>query len=342
MKPYNETLISDLINHPKPHILMLGEKWNAHNPELGPSMMDWIFFGSLESSGLATYDRLNYDEYPNQYSFDKKVLNMCIENKPNFIFITSWLLSPLTFKTLKIIKEHLKIPCVVVWGDSVNHMEKAESLLPYIKFNIPLESPSYYLQVTNQSQKYLPVAFTPLDPRIFYNPNMKRDMDVSFLGTMKDHPDRYAGIFALRSNGIEVIQSGGHEENRLSVNEYASVYQRSKVALNFCYHPNGEVQVKGHVFEATSCGSMLLEADNPLTSIYFEPMVDYVPFSDEKDLVDKVRYYLAHDDEREEIASNGNKKVSERYNCKIFWKAVLNKALGEKYEGDEMRQSEKP
>ena len=327
-KPFNKSLRADSKTHPKPHILMLAEKWNGHNPELGPSMMDWVFFGSLEASGLATYDRLNHDEFPNQYSLDKEVLNMCLKNKPNLIFIASWLLSPLRFKTMTTIKEQLRIPIVVVWGDSVNHMEEAESLLPYVTFNIPLESPSYYLQVTNQPEKYLPATFTPLDPRIFYNPNMKRDIDVSFVGTMKDHPDRHAGISALRANGIEVFQSGGHEENRLSIDEYALVYKRSKIALNFCYHPNGRVQVKGHVFEATLCGAMLMEADNPDTAKLFEPMVDYVPFKDEKDLVDKVKYYLAHDAEREEIAANGHKKVNEKYSARMFWKTVLEGVLG--------------
>lgn len=311
-----------------PHILMLAEKWDAHKPERGPSVTDWIFFGPLEASGLATYDRLNRDEYENKYAFDREVLTMCAEKQPDFIFITSWLLAGLQNETLDIIRKALDIPIVVVWGDSVNHMEEAESLLPYIGFNVPLESPTHYLEVTKQPEKYLANAFTALDPRIFCNPGMKRDIDVSFVGTMKDHPDRQSGIMALKQNGIDVYQSGGQGEKRLSIEEYALIYKRSKISLNFCYHPNGRVQVKGHVFEATSCGSMLLEAENPDTARYFEPMVDYVPFSDEKDLIDKVRYYLAHDDEREAIAANGRQKVREKYNCEAFWRAVLEKALG--------------
>lgn len=71
---------------------------------------------------------------------------------------------------------------------------------------------------------------------------------------------------------------------------------------------------------------MLLEAENPDTARYFEPMVDYVPFSDEKDLIEKVRYYLSHDNEREAIAANGHRKVREKYNCKEFWRRVIEKA----------------
>jgi len=312
----------------KSHILMLAEKWDAGRPERGPSVTDWIFFGPLEASGLATYARLNRDEYKNKYTFDHKVMGTCLEKRPDLIFVTSWLLAGVQMQTLDVLKKALDIPVVVVWGDSVNHMEEAETLLPYIAFNVPLESPSYYLEVTKQPHKYLPNAFTALDPRIFYDSGAKRDIDVSFIGTMKDHPDRQAGIMALKQKGINVYQSGGQGEKRLSIEEYALIYKKSKMSLNFCYHPNGRVQVKGHVFEATSCGSMLMEAENPDTARYFEPMVDYVPFSDEKDLVEKVRYYLAHDEEREAIAANGYRKVREKFNCEAFWGAVLEKAIG--------------
>lgn len=151
---------------------------------------------------------------------------------------------------------------------------------------------------------------------------------------MKDNPDRYAGISALRTSGIDVYQLGGHEENRLSIEEYAAVYQHSKIVLNFCYNPNGRIQVKDHLFEATSCGAMLMEAENPETSLLFAPMVDYIPFSDEANLVEKVRYYLAHDAEREKIAAKGHKKVNEKYSGEIFWKTVFEKVFGSNFIGE--------
>lgn len=110
----------------------------------------------------------------------------------------------------------------------------------------------------------------------------------------------------LRSNGIDVHQTGGQREYRLPVDEYARMHMRSKVALNFCYHPNGRAQLKGRVLEVLLCGVMLLEAENTETAKLFEPMIDYVPFSDEKDLVDKVRYYPEHDAERMKIAGRGH------------------------------------
>lgn len=324
-KPY-KSLRADSKIKPKPHILMLAEKWDAHNPDIGPSQMNWIFFGSLDASGLITYDRLNHDEFRNQNCFDKEVLIKCLQKRPDFIFITSWLLSPLNIETLKLIRGKLGIPVVVVWGDLENHLEEAEALVPFIDYGLTLSKVTMILKQLKEPMKYLRL-WTALDPKIYYRGNLNREIDVSFLGTMKDHPDRRAGISALRRNGINVYQSGGQRENRLSIDKYADVYRRSKIALNFCYHPNGIAQVKGRVFEVTSCGAMLLEAENNETAQFFDPMVDYVPFSDEKDLVDKIRYYLAHDDEREEITANGHKKVNEKYNPEIFWQTVIEKVL---------------
>ena len=318
----------NVTNRTKPHMLFVTQKWCEGNPNFGPSNDDHNFLGSLEVSDLATYDRLNSDEFGRRKhrSLDIELSLRCIKDNPDLI-IVHWLLAPLKFETLKLIKERLQIPIVAIWGDIVNHVEEAELLLPFVDFNLLLDTSTEQLGKIDQPKKYL-AMWSPQDSRIYYNPGLHRDIDVSFVGTMKDHPDRYAGISALRSAGIDVYQTGGQRENRLSVEEYAGIYMRSKIALNFCYHPNGKVQVKGRVFEATSCGAMLMEADNPETAKLFEPMVDYVPFKDEKDLVDKVKYYLAHDAEREEIAANGHKKVNEKYSARMFWKTVLEGVLG--------------
>ncbi|MFC1989901.1 glycosyltransferase [Chloroflexota bacterium] len=312
----------------KPHLLILSEKWCEHNPTFGPSNDDHNIFGSLAASEVATYVRLNHDEYcQNHRSFDRGLLLECFRHRPDAIVIVNWLLSPLRLETLKLLKEGLQIPAVVIWGDSVNHMEEAEALLPYVDLSIMIDSTTAYLQKTHQPEKYLPM-WTPEDPRIFYNPNMPRDITVSFLGTMAEHSDRLAGIAELRSAGIEVYQAGGQRENRLPVEEYARVYMRSKIAVDFCCHTNLAPQLKGRVFEATLCGAMLLESENPEIAAWFEPMVDYVPFRDEKDLVEKARYYLSHDSERIKIASRGYHKAKEKYTGKLFWETVLRRVLG--------------
>lgn len=43
--------------------------------------------------------------------------------------------------------------------------------------------------------------------------------------------------------------------------------------------------------------------------LHFEPEEDFVYYENNKDLMDKIDYYLKHEDERKEIATNGLKKI---------------------------------
>jgi hypothetical protein len=77
------------------------------------------------------------------------------------------------------------------------------------------------------------------------------------------------------------------------------------------------------VMEALWCRTFLLEEENPITSVYFEPYVDYVPFTTLKDLVDKIRYYLKHDDERERIRLQGRATVEKYFNARIYCENIF-------------------
>lgn len=52
-----------------------------------------------------------------------------------------------------------------------------------------------------------------------------------------------------------------------------------------------------------------MENENPQTRCYFTPGEDYVSFNSEDDLMDKIKYFLEHEDERLEIAAWGELKA---------------------------------
>jgi spore maturation protein CgeB len=81
------------------------------------------------------------------------------------------------------------------------------------------------------------------------------------------------------------------------------------------------------VWEALWCRTFILEEENPVTKLYFEPYVDYVPFTTLKDLVGKVRYYLEHDKERDYIRMQGRTTVEKYYDAKLYWERLF-KAAG--------------
>jgi len=317
----------------KPHVLFVTEKWCDCNPNHGPTNSEHNFFGSLEATGLATQSRFHFDEYYFRFKRrgDEALLTLCMESNPDVIFFT-WAPAGLhnpTRSTFYKIRHEMGIPIIVMWSDFVwaHFADLAKSLSPFIDLNVIRDSEATLEKVTDR-EKYL-LMWTPQDPRIFYNPGLERDIRISFLGSIQDFPDRLSGIAKLKACGMDVYQTGGQREHRMSIEDYAQVYQRSTIVLNFNRTPGGtHLHLKGRVFEATLCGAMLLDSENPETPKWFEPMVEYVPFRGENDLVDKTRYYLAHDAERIEIAERGYRRAKERYSAEAFWKIFLDKAAG--------------
>ena len=320
-------------NRQKPHILFVTEKWCDCNPEYGTTNSEHNLFGSLEASGLATQDRFHFDEYfyKNKQPGDRALISKCLESQPDLLILTWVQFLPYnpSLETLKIISQDLKIPIVLILFDSVTEIvtDISELLLPLVKLNIVLDSTTACFTRTRYPEKYLPL-WTPQDSRIFNNPHRHRDIPISFLGSLRQ--DRRAGLAALKSAGVEIYHSGGQRENRLSVEKYAEVFQKSKIALNFSRLAiSTEDQFKGRTLETTLCGAMLLESENAQTAKWLEPMVDYVPFKDTNDLVEKAKYYLQHDSEREKIAANGHQKATQKYTGEMFWKTILDKVLGD-------------
>ena len=72
-------------------------------------------------------------------------------------------------------------------------------------------------------------------------------------------------------------------------------------------------------FEIMGSGGFLLSNYQREYEEYFQNEVDYVYYTDYKDLENKVEYYLTHEKERKEIAENGYRKIREAhtYKCRV-------------------------
>jgi len=320
-------------DHTKPHILFVTEKWFNCDPKLGLTNSEHNLFGSLINCGLATFTRFHYDEYYHLHHHrnDAALIELCQTLKPDFLFFT-WANDRYEPKigTLRRIKQQLGIPIVALWFEAFN--ELVEAVSSFVEVNIVMHSHS--MPKTTEAHRHI-LLWTPQDPSIYYNPNIDRDIDISFVGNVSTSVPHYAerrtGIATLREHGIDVYQAGGEREQFLSVEDYAGVHKRSKIALNFGMGGDGIPHSKGRIFEATLCGAMLLDSQSSETDLWFEPFVDYVPFVNDDDLVEKARYYLTHDAEREKIAKNGYQKAQHKYTAELFWRTVLEKVLSSKY-----------
>jgi spore maturation protein CgeB len=127
----------------------------------------------------------------------------------------------------------------------------------------------------------------------------------------------------LIDNKVNLVCGGSEGRDHFTTEEYADRYKRAKIALSFS-KAHGMSVVNARVFEVMNCGACLFEQKSEELAKLYTPGVDYVEWITDVDLLEKIRYYLAHEKERSLIANNGYKKTVELYSAKTFWTQCLN------------------
>ena len=140
--------------------------------------------------------------------------------------------------------------------------------------------------------------FPPCICTDIYRPDASRykRWDATFIGKSTPHREDLLFSLHLACNFFH----GAH--GLVGAAEILPFLQRAKIGLNL--HRDATPNLEPRLTILMACGLFVLtEALRP--NPWFEEGRHYVSFSSKEDLVDKVRYYLEHDDEREAIASNG-------------------------------------
>ena len=157
------------------------------------------------------------------------------------------------------------------------------------------------------------------NPFLYHRSTEPALYDVTFVG--QPHGDRREAIAALQAAGVSVQTWGrGWDKGRLSQDEMIEVFGRSRINLNFSNASMrlgwmGKLgmklprQIKGRLLEVPACGGFLLTGDAPALRQYYEPDKDVGVFSSTQELVEKVKYYLSHEDERVAIAKSGYERT---------------------------------
>jgi hypothetical protein len=166
----------------------------------------------------------------------------------------------------------------------------------------------------------------PQDPTIYNSLELtKKDIDVSFMGAIKN--ERGPIIELLKNNGINVYTAGGRGEggSNLSFEDYADVIKRSKISLNFNWAWTSP-QRKGRIFEIAACGNFMLsnfpEALKGEDGYCFEDGKHFVSFN-ENNIIEKVKYWLDHNEEREQIAKSMNELYKQKYAPLPWWENIF-------------------
>lgn len=152
------------------------------------------------------------------------------------------------------------------------------------------------------------VKWFPLWAPVFIEPAPKKIYDVAFRGTLDPHlhPKR-AAFFSELAKEVPINLDHG---------PYVEIFSQAKIVVNHAVKDD----LNFRVFEVLMSGALLLTpADSVgLTELFVpgEDLLIYEP-NNAKDAAEKIRYYLAHEEERALIAERGRSKLLAQHTAMV-------------------------
>ena len=154
--------------------------------------------------------------------------------------------------------------------------------------------------------------------KYFKRDNIKKDIDLSFVGHMLIGKERTKSIEHINRNGLDVEVFGiGSKNGQISLEKMVEIFNRTKINLNFTgigqcnalrKEPNINLrtkQIKGRMTEISMCGGFVLSEYVPGIDQVYELDKEIVVFHTQDEMIEKIKYYLKHENKREAIANNG-------------------------------------
>jgi spore maturation protein CgeB len=185
------------------------------------------------------------------------------------------------------------------------------------------------------------------NPRIYQKKNLPPDCDVSFVG--QSYGDRPSVMKRLSTSGIPVTVRGAgwnlrrwhayarrarllparrleaiSNETRIDQEGMIELFNTSRINLNLSTSSqSGANQIKGRNFEIPACGGFQLTGKAARLGEFFVPDREIVSYDSVDDMIEKIRYYLSHDSERQAIADAGYARVMRDHTYERRFRALF-------------------
>jgi len=265
----------------------------------------------------------------------KMFLNIVIKEKPDYIFaIVGWQ-GEFDIDYLEKINEiSPKTKIITFYGDDDIFFTSTRYYILFADYSL-IAQPHYFKLYKKDGVKkvFLTVG---LNTDYLKPINVDKKYDVTFVGTVS--PSRIEIIRFLIKNGINVkIWGKGWYYSEFKdfygrpplscSDDILKIRGQSKINLAFTKNRYGELHFKGRIFENAACKAFQLTEYFPEYLNYFKNNEELIMFKDNKDLLEKIKYYLKHDEEREKIAECAYKKMIKNYDMTAEFKQFFKKVL---------------
>lgn len=160
-------------------------------------------------------------------------------------------------------------------------------------------------------------------------PDAVSGQDVTFVG--QPHGSRRAIVKYLEWNGITVNTFGmGWPRGRVSQDQMIRIFNESRINLNLSNSSwnahtlfRNRQQIKARNFEIPGCSGFLLTNRVEHLERYYRIGEEVACFTGTRDLLRQIRYFLQHDDERQEIARRGYERTVREHTYEQRFKALF-------------------
>lgn len=151
------------------------------------------------------------------------------------------------------------------------------------------------------------------------------------LNTKVAEQERYRLLGALSEHFDVNVYTGSDTTNLPKVHnrglantilEMPKIFHLSKINLNITAKPIRS-GLSLRIWDVLGCGGFLICNYQPEIMDYFEPGVDLELYGSQEELLQKVDYYLNHEEERRQIARNGYEKVKALHSYTIRMQQLL-------------------
>lgn len=222
-------------------------------------------------------------------------------------------------------------PVVCFWLETFDELMSPVRIQPALKIidhHIVTDDPSLrikkYPACQDFSSKfhYFPVPIFPA--RMFYNYNTyEKRNDLCFYGNIENdvHRAERKNVLEFLTNNSHTIQGfsakNRHDRGRPSYDDMLRGIRESRIGLNFSNHGHVGI-VTNRVIEVIASGTVLLSSNEDVLKKLIQPNVDYIYFTDEFDLLEKISVLLANEVRMREIADAASLSISSRYSAEQF------------------------
>jgi spore maturation protein CgeB/glycosyltransferase involved in cell wall biosynthesis/SAM-dependent methyltransferase len=168
---------------------------------------------------------------------------------------------------------------------------------------------------------------------LYYPVEGDKKYDVTFVG--QPYLGRPDMIAFLKDNGISVNVWGAGWENFPKLRDIAygflphfkmlENFSSSRIVLGmaWCSADGTTPQIKGRLFEYAGCRAFQITNYDKRVTEYFEENKEIVFYRNKDDLVDKIGYYLKHEDERNSISESAYNRVLKEHTWDLRFQHIF-------------------